>query len=597
MKNKSQKYKTDWDLNLLYSDKNSETEIRADLAKSRKLFADFNRKYAGKDDYLNDENKLFKVLTDYESLIGETLVEKPYLYYYYKTDLNAFDTDSVAKRNLMEAEYTKQINEILFLETKFATISGVNQQKFLKSKKLAHFNYFLKNIFRKSAHTLSEKEEKILNLKTLTSYSLWISGTEKILNEAEVNWKNKKIPLNQALLTVRELETTERRKLYRLINQKLLEISPFAENELNAIVLDKKNVDEIRNYKKPYSETIIGYQNDEKTVETLVKVVNENMKIAHRFFKVKAKLLGLKKLEYADRWGKIGKINKKFEFDEALKITKTGFGEVNKIYSDILENFIQNGQIDVFPKKGKTSGAYCSPAINFPTLVLLNHNDDLNSVTTLAHEMGHAIHSELSHKHQTNLYKHHTISVAEVASTLFENFVFDNVIQTLNDKEKIIALHDRISDSIATIFRQIACFNFELKLHTIIREKGFVTKAEIAKLMNIEMKKYLGGAFDLQDDDGYFFVTWSHIRRFFYVYSYAIGKLTSDALYNNYKKDKNFEIKIREFLSAGGQNSPEGIFKNIGIDITKPEFFRAGLKEVEEQIIKLEKLTKKWEKQ
>jgi oligoendopeptidase F len=257
-----------------------------------------------------------------------------------------------------------------------------------------------------------------------------------------------------------------------------------------------------------------------------------------------------------------------------------------------LEGYIKNGQIDVYPKKGKKGGAYCSGSVGLPTYVLLNHASTLDSYKTFAHEMGHAIHTELS-KTQPPLYQNYTISVAEVASTLFENFAFDEIFPRLSKKEQIIALHDRINDSISTVFRQIACFNFELDMHKQIRERGALSKEEIAQLHNKHMGAYLGPSFKLKELDGYFFVQWSHIRRHFYVYSYAYGELISKALYAKYKKDPSYIKEIEKFLSAGGSKSPEQIFKDIGIDTSKPQFFVDGLKQIEEDIKELEQLTLK----
>ncbi len=162
----------------------------------------------------------------------------------------------------------------------------------------------------------------------------------------------------------------------------------------------------------------------------------------------------------------------------------------------------------------------------------------------------------------------------------------------LSPKEQLIALHDKIASSINTIFRQIACFNFELDLHNSIRDKGSLSKEEIAALMNKHMAAYLGPVFSMQEDDGYFFVYWSHVRRFFYVYSYAFGEIVSSALYQMYKKDNSFKEKVKQFLSMGGSDSPENIFKSIGIDVTKPEFFEEGLKKIEKDIDTLESLLK-----
>jgi oligoendopeptidase F len=182
------------------------------------------------------------------------------------------------------------------------------------------------------------------------------------------------------------------------------------------------------------------------------------------------------------------------------------------------------------------------------------------------------------------------MSVAEVASTFFEQVVSSELENHLSKKEQIIFLHNKIKGDVQTIFRQIACFNFELELHQKIREKGQLAKKDIAILMNKHMKAYLGDAVDLKEDDGYFFVQWSHIRNFFYVYSYAYGQIISRALFENWKKDKSYAKRIEQFLSSGSSMSPEDIFKKIGIDTSSKTFFETGLKSVENDIKRLEKL-------
>jgi oligoendopeptidase F len=345
----------------------------------------------------------------------------------------------------------------------------------------------------------------------------------------------------------------------------------------------------LRGFKHSYSATILGYQNDEESIINFVNTVTKHFDISHRFYRLKAKLLKLKKLEYADRAANVGKVSIKPTFPESLGLLRNAFEKADPKFREILDDYIQNGQIDVYPKKGKRGGAYCSGDINMPTFVLLNHIDSLDAYKTFAHEMGHAIHTELS-KSQPVLYQNYTISVAEVASTFFENIAFEEIFPRLSKKEQTIALHDRLNDAISTIFRQVAVFNFELEMHTLIREKGAISKEEFALLHNKHMKSYLGPLFNLKELDGYFFVSWPHLRYFFYVYSYAYGELISSALYKKYKEDKNYIHQIEKFLSAGGSKSPEEIFKAIGIDTSKPGFFEQGLKNVEDDIRKLEKL-------
>ena len=217
--------------------------------------------------------------------------------------------------------------------------------------------------------------------------------------------------------------------------------------------------------------------------------------------------------------------------------------------------------------------------------------NNLKSVETLAHEMGHAIHTELS-KPLDPLYGEYTISVAEVASTFFEQFVSDQVIEDLSDEEKIIVLHDRINRDITCVFRQIACFNCELELHREIRSKGYLSKEEMARIMQKHLRSYIGDAAEITEDDGYVFTSWAHLRYSFYVYTYAYGLLVSRALYEKWKLDHSYSKKIEQFLSAGNSMSPKDIFKSIGIKIDK-DFFETGLKSIERDIDMLEKLAKK----
>lgn len=225
-------------------------------------------------------------------------------------------------------------------------------------------------------------------------------------------------------------------------------------------------------------------------------------------------------------------------------------------------------------------------------MVLLNHVDDMRSLETLAHEMGHAIHSERS-KTQRPLYQDYSTATAETASTFFEGLVFEKVFDSLPERDKIAALHDKIAGDVATIFRQIAFFNFEKELHTRVRAEGFLSKEAIAQLLNKHMRAYIGNNLSLTEQDGYFFVAVGHFRMFFYVYSYAYGQLISSSLRALYKAGKLTAEDIDKFLCAGGSNTPENIFASIGVDVTKPSFFKAGLDAVEADIALLESLVKK----
>ncbi len=582
------KHKTDWNLGLMYSSP-SDPKIEKDVKILETTIEVFCKKYSKNSKYLNNPSQLLIALNEYEKIDA---LPYPLAYFYLYLDVVGGNKIAEAAKNRISLRLTQAGNKILFFKLSIAKIPKSQQKKFLNDNKLSNYRYFLENIFKRSKHYLSENEEKILSLKNLTSRELWISGQENILGKLLINFAGKEIPISEAVGKVKHLPTKERQILHNQIMEKYKSVSDFAESEMNAVVIDKKINDELRGYEKPYSATILNYQNVEKEIELLVATTTKQFSVAHRFYKLKSQMHNLPKLAYADRSAVVGKNSKKIPFNEGVSIIRSAFSKLGNEYASILDKYLLNGQIDVFPKVGKKSGAYCWTNVNLPTYVLMNYTEDLSSISTLAHEMGHAIHGELS-KGQSVIYQGHTISVAEVASTLFENFVFEEVFKSLSEEEKIIALHDHILDDVQTIFRQIALFNFEVEMHKTIREKGSMSKEEIATMMNKHMKSYLGPLFEMSDVDGYNFVSWSHIRNFFYVYAYAYGQIISKALYKKYQEDPNYMRKIELFLKAGESKSPEDIFKAIGIDTSKPAFFEAGLESIKQDIIKLEKLIRK----
>lgn len=581
------KYKTEWNLHQLYTSV-KDPKIERDQKEADRAVAQFARKYRKNKKHLTHPAALAKALLEYEKL-AELVSARTYYYLYFRKDLNVEDKEAEAFLAKLEERGTKRRNLKLFFTLELGKVPAKTKQKFLSSPILLPYRYFLKQLFEEAKYDLSEAEEKILSLKADVSHGRWIQATDNILNKKTVLFEGKTLPLPQAVGMVQTLPTIRRRALYIKINEVYADVADIAESELNAIYTDKKIDDELRGMKAPYEATIRGYQNDVPSVLALVDAVTKSAKIANRFYALKAKLLKQKKLTYADRAASVGELKTKFTFEKAADIVRESFKELNPLYADIFDRLLKNGQVDVYPKKGKTGGAYCASTVAVPTFVLLNHIDNFESMKTLAHEMGHAIHAERS-RTQRPLYQGHPISTAETASTFFEYAAMKRVIDSLPKEDRIIALHNAIQDDVATVFRQIACFTFERALHEAVRKDGYVPKDKIAALMNEHMHHYLGPVFDLTPEDGNFFVMWSHIRRFFYVYSYAYGQLISKAMHRKLEKDPRYIDKVDAFLASGESKSPYEIFKACGLDTKKPAIFLEGLKSIEKDVKELEKL-------
>ncbi len=586
------KLKTTWDLSKLYYPSIGDKKLMQDVDAGDAAVDAFVETYSKNKKWLSDPKELKKALAEYEGLIKK-VSPSPLYYTMYRKELDATDKKAEALQNLLDERYTKRGNKLLFFDLELAKVSAATQKKFLAAKELKDLHYWLEKLFEHARHNLSESEERLLSLLGDVSSGRWVQAVDNILNTRTVTWGGKQIPLNEAQETLKTLPMKQRRALHLVVIAAYKSVADMAESELNAIVTKKKITDELRGYAEAYDATIMGYENNRESVLALVEAVTKRFDISKKFYRVKAKMLKEKKLTYADRAAPVGKIAKKIPFDEAAKIVGETFGKLHPRYREIFEQLLRNGQVDVYPKKGKSGGAYCSGSVDQPTLVLLNHVDDAHSLLTLAHEMGHAVHTERS-KQQRPFYEGYSIVTAETASTFFERAAFESLVALLPEKERLIALHDRAQDDISTVFRQIACFNFEKEMHAQIREQGLLPKDALAALMNKHMASYLGDAVALAPDDGYFFVAWGHIRRFFYVYSYAYGQLVSRALWGRVKTDPTFmEVVDKHFLSAGGSASPESIFAACGLDLSTPAVFLEGLKGIEQDVLALEKAVAK----
>ncbi len=580
-----------WNLALLYSSP-TDPQIENDVTRFEDMVDSFAKKYdTAEKEFLIHDTSLLTALKDYEEISANT-ASKAILYFHYTCDTDASNTQASAKMALLENRFNTITNKVVFFELHIGAITPSRQNEILHNKAFSHFRVFLERVFKNAQYNLSVAEEKIMSLKDLPAHSMWMSANDRILHMKTVSWKGKELPLPMAMQTIANLpKLSDRKQLSIAVNAVLKSAGQFAEAEINAVFTDKKINDQLRGYKTPYEATVIGYRNDAKVVDELRKVVTAHVGISHNFYKLKARLLKQKKLGYFDRATKIGTTRLTYSFADTISKLKETFGALNPKYRDSIDMYIKNGQIDAFPRVGKRGGAYQSGSYGNPVFVLLNHTDDLKSFMTCAHELGHAMHTESS-RIQTPLYSDYSISLAETASTLFEGIGLQAVFKEMSDQEKIIVLHDQINDDISTIFRQIACFNFESDLHATIRSKGYISKEEMADIHNKNMSAYLGPVVTLTQEDGYMFVAWDHIRYFFYVYTYAYGQLVSRALLRRYKKDPTFWKKIEQFLSAGGKDSPENILKEIGIDVSSPEFFKEGLMEIADDVKELERLTR-----
>jgi oligoendopeptidase F len=587
---------TEWDLSPLTKGKNFK-EKRVDWENSTKIFIS---KWKMRKDYLSDPKIMKEALEDYEKWKKSYGTEADEMYYYWLiSQQDQINPEIKAKFNDVEAFSKKIENEIQFFTLKISKIPKKDQKIFLEEESLKNYKHFLERLFAQSKYILSEKEEKIINLKSSSSYSSWVKMTSGFLSKEErevLNEQKEKEIKNfseiQSLMNSPNQEIRD--EAAKAFNNILDKYKETAEIEINSILLDKKVDDELRGLEQPEFSRHLSNDIDAKIVEKLTESIVDRFDISKRYYKLKSKILGVDKLEYHERNVEIGKIDKKYSYQEAVQLTNKVFLRLDPEFAEIFEQFIKHSQIDVFPKTGKRNGAFC---VNFlltqPVYVMLNYTGKLNEVLSLAHEMGHAINNELMKESQNSINFNSPTFTAEVASTFMEDFILEELMNQAEDKLKLILIMQKLNNDISSIMRQIACYKFEQEMHRKFREKGYLSYKEIGEFFNKNMFAYMGESVMPSKGCENWWISWKHIRRFFYNYSYASGLLISKYMQEEVRKDPKFIHKIKEFLSAGSSDSPENLFKKMNIDINNKEFWKQGINKVEALLNEAESLYKK----
>jgi oligoendopeptidase F len=548
----------------------------------------FINTWKGRTDYLRDPALLKKALDEYEAWKKSYGSEGDEGYYFWlRTSQNQNDPVLKAKFNLIE-QFSKKIqNDIQFFYLRIAKIPEKLQKRFIQYPGLKEYRHYLERLFAESKYLLSEPEEKIMNLKSSSSYANWVKMTSSFLAKEErsvisENGQRGMKPFSEIASLMNSGQKKVRDSAAKAFNDILKKHVDVAEAEINAVLANKKVDDELRGLSRPDLARHISDDIDPEIVDTLIKTVSGRFDISSRFYDLKARLLKVRKLQYHERNVEYGTISRKYSYQDSLKLIIKVFTNLDQMFARILDGFIRNGQFDVYPGKGKSGGAFCAHnLISQPTYILLNHTDRLNDVLTLAHELGHGINNELIRGKQNSLNFGTPISTAEVASTFMEDFVLQEIVRKADDELRLSIMMMRLNDEVSTIFRQVACYRFEQELHDQFRQKGYLSKEDIGRLFRKHMASYMGDSVEQSPGSDNWWIYWGHIRSFFYVYSYASGLLISKSLQKSVKEDPRFIGKVKEFLSAGLSDSPKNIFLKLGIDITDKRFWDRGIEEVE----------------
>ncbi|WP_407976748.1 M3 family oligoendopeptidase [Brucella pseudogrignonensis] len=583
----------EWNLADLYPSAES-AELKADLEKAAKDAADFETRWKGK---LGEEaakangGNFADAIKEYEGLseLMGRIASFAGLYYYGDT------TDS--KRMKLFGDVQQKLTDantpLIFFSLEINRIDDDVLEKAMASNPaIGHYRPWLEDLRLDKPYELDDKLEQLFHEKSITGYSAWNRLFDETMSSLRFEIDGEELAIEQTLNMLQDADGAVRKKaseaLAKTFGANLRTFTLIT----NTLAKDKEISDRWRGFQDIADSRHLANRVEREVVDALSSAVEAAYpRISHRYYALKAKWLGLEKLENWDRNAPLPETPQALiSWDEARETVLSAYGNFAPEMAEIAKKFFDKNWIDAPVRPGKAPGAFAHPTVpSAHPYVLLNYMGKPRDVMTLAHELGHGVHQVLAGE-QGALMASTPLTLAETASVFGEMLTFRSLLErTTNKRERKAMLAQKAEDMINTVVRQIAFYQFERRVHTERRE-GELTSERIGEIWMDVQRESLGGAVNLNPGYETF---WTYIPHFihspFYVYAYAFGDCLVNSLYAVYQNsEKGFQQKYFDMLKAGGTKHHKELLAPFGLDATDPDFWSKGLSVVEGIIDELE---------
>lgn len=483
-------------------------------------------------------------------------------------------------------------NRVLFFSLWWKALEDPQAERLMADA--GDYGYWLEETRHFKPHTLSEPEEKIINLKNVTGANaintLYETITNRYLFKVEVEGEVKEMTRGELMVLVRHHDPDLRARAYQELYRVYGEDGAILGQMYQALVRDWANEQvDLRHFSAPISVRNLRNDIPDDVVSTLLDVSERNASVFQRFFRLKARWLGVERLRRYDVYAPVAESDKTYEFDTATQAVLDSFTEFDPRVATLAKRIFADDHLDSEVRKGKRSGAFCASLDpRLAPWVLVNYNGRVDDVTTLAHELGHAIHAMLA-EHHTLFTFHSSLPLAETASTFSEMLLVDRLLEEESDEDvRRDILFRQVDDAYATIMRQAFFALFERQAHKMIKTGASVD--ELAEAYMDNLRTQFGEAVDLSDEFRWEWVSIPHIYQVpFYVYAYSFGQLLVLSLYQQFKEEgESFKPRYLKVLSAGGSDAPARILGEAGVDIESADFWQGGYDVIVDLIEQLE---------
>jgi oligoendopeptidase F len=509
-----------------------------------------------------------------------------------------FSTDTAdpargAQLQKMQERVTEMETQLLFFDLEWAALQDEQAEQLLAGDDLEFCAHHLRSARRYRPHLLSEAEEKVMAEKSLSSEGAWARLFGEQISAVKATLGGEQVSLELALSNLQSSDRDLRRQSAEAVTEALqpgLRTRAFI---FNTLVYDKSVDDRLRNYPHWLASRNLSNEASDESVMALISAVHRRYDIPQRWYRLKAKMLGIEKLADYDRSAPLTTAEPSFSYAEARDLVLDTYAQFSPQTGAVTKRFFEENWIDAPVREHKRGGAFCAYTVpSVHPYVMLNYTAKRRDVLTIAHELGHGLHAALAQPRGV-FHQATGLTLAETASVFGETLVFERLLDAApGGAERLALLADQIDGMVATVFRQIAMNHFEHLVHTRRRAQGELAVDDFKAAWVESQSEMLGDAVEITE--GYQ-SWWSYIPHFInspgYVYAYAYGQLLALSVFGRYKQvGPSFVPSYIEMLSAGGSLAPEQLSAIVGIDLADPGFWDAGLALVDAQLSAAESL-------
>ena len=579
-----------WNLSDLFASPD-DPKIEAALARDLERAKAFEATYKGKVATLEPKPfaAMMRELADYEE--SSTRAE---VYAYMLHSENTQDNAAGRLLARVREASAERGSHMVFFALELAQITDEHAAKLYADPESAIYRHTVDEARKFRPHQLSEPEERVLTDFSPVGSSSWVRLFEELCARIRVEVDGRDLALDQALTLLREPDREVRRQASAALTQALSGDLRTRGYIFNVILQEKAIDDRLRHFPTWISSRNLANETSDEAVQALVDAVTGRYDVCVRYYRVKRKLLNVGDLHEWDRYAPVSDTTRDLTWDDAKELVLGSYYRFSKRAGSQVEEFFKNSWIDAPVVPGKAGGAYCMPVTpGHHPYVLLNFTGKLRDALVLAHELGHGLHDRLASKQHIFDY-HPPLTLAETASVFGEALTFDRIMAEEKDpKVRLALLCGQCEDAFSTVFRQVAFNRYEDASHNRRRTEGELSVEELGEMFQEKLQPMFGDALILTEEHK---VWWSYVGHFLhtpgYVYAYAFGNLLALSVYHRYlERGEEFVEQYLEFLAAGGSTRPDELVKRIGMDITNPDFWDAGLKILDGMVTEVEGLS------